>query len=153
MRHAVSMEELLPVMEEMLAAKGTVTFTVTGMSMWPMLRHGLDTVTLVYPGRPLRKYDIPLYRRSDGSFVLHRVVAVCEESYTCMGDHQVEREKNVRDEQVIGVVSRFCRGGRSISVNASGYQLYVRLWNLLFPVRYLYVKARCTAGRIRRRCG
>ena len=56
----VTLEQLLPVIEEMLAAGGEVTFTPNGNSMYPMLYHGIDTVTLKKPNGRLKKYDLPL---------------------------------------------------------------------------------------------
>ena len=41
--------------------------------MLPLLVQGRDTVVLTAATEPLEKYDIPLYRRKDGSFVL-----ICE---------------------------------------------------------------------------
>lgn len=151
MRRTVSMEEMLPLIEETLAANGTVTFTVTGTSMYPMLRHGRDTVTLVPAVRPLQKYDIPLYRRSDGTFVLHRITGRDQGGYICMGDHQVEAESGVQKEQIIGVVRSFCRGKISVSAGAPLYRMYIRLWYGIYPLRWLYVKAGLLAGRMRKK--
>lgn len=151
MRRTVSMEKMLPLIEEILAADGTVTFNVTGMSMYPMLRHSRDTVTIIPVRKNLQKYDIPLYRRSDGTFVLHRIIGIDSDGYVCVGDHQVEPERGIRKEQVIGVVQSFCRGGIFVPVKTPLYQMYIRLWYGIYPFRRIYVKMRLAAGRMRKK--
>ena len=74
--HNVSLEQVLPLIQECLAAGQDVSFTPRGISMQPMLRNGQDSVVLSPVNKPLKKYDLPLYRRPDGQFVLHRIVAV-----------------------------------------------------------------------------
>ena len=72
----LQMDELMPLILERLAAGQDVRFSPRGVSMLPMLRQGRDTVTLSPVTGRLRKYDLPLYRREDGRYVLHRVVGV-----------------------------------------------------------------------------
>lgn len=135
------LEELLPLMEEQLAAGQKVRFSPKGTSMLPMLRQGQDSVVLSPVPEKLKKYDLPLYRRENGQFVLHRVVRV-EETYTCIGDNQYRLEPGVRHEQMIAVVTAFVRNGRECSVENRGYQVYCRLWHYSRPVRYLCVRCK-----------
>ena len=72
----VTLEEMYPLISEQLSCNGTVTFTIHGISMTPMLRDGTDSVRISKADTPLKKYDIPFYRRADGSFILHRIVKV-----------------------------------------------------------------------------
>lgn len=123
----VQMQDLMPVFVEMLAQGKTVRFSPRGVSMLPMLRQGKDTVTLSPVTGRLKKHDIPLYRRDDGQYVLHRIIAAGK-TYTCIGDHQYIYEPGVRQDQIIGVVTSFTRGKREYSVTNPWYRLYVRLW-------------------------
>lgn len=129
-----TMQSLLPLMEEALAAGKSVSFSPMGTSMLPMLRQGIDTVTLSPLPERLQKYDLPLYRRDNGKFVLHRIVRV-EDTYTCMGDNQVDPEPGLRHEQMIAVVTAFTRGDRVIPVSDPGYRLYCRVWVATAPLR------------------
>ena len=122
----VSLAELLPVLEEQLAAGKEVCFGPKGTSMLPMLRQGIVSVVLQKPPARLKKYDLPLYRRKDGSFVLHRVVGVNGNEYTTCGDNQSVREYHVRHSQVIGVVTGYYRGEEYISCDSAKYKLYCR---------------------------
>ena len=135
--HNVSLEQVLPLIQECLAAGQDVSFTPRGISMQPMLRNGQDSVVLSPVNKPLKKYDLPLYRRPDGQFVLHRIVAVTGDSYTCMGDNQFVPEPGVGRHQVIAVVTSFTRRGRRWSADSVCYRVYCRLWHFSRPVRHL----------------
>ena len=136
-QYRTRMEELVPLICDRIRAGQSVRFSPRGTSMLPMLRQGKDSVVLSAPPVRLRKYDIPLYRREDGSYILHRIVKVGE-TYTCMGDHQYVEEKNIRPEQIIAVVTAFDRGERTISTKNLLYKIYCRIWHYSrFPRRCL----------------
>lgn len=135
--HLVPMEELVPLFCEQLNAGGKVSFTPRGNSMRPMLRHGIDTVELSPIIGELKKYDVVLYRRDNGKYVLHRIVKAGE-SYTCIGDNQYHREYGLRRDQMIAIVTAFTRKGKAYSTDSPGYKLYYRLWHYSrFPRRVL----------------
>ena len=83
----VQLEELMPIIRESLAAGNNVRFLPKGVSMLPMLRQGTDSVLLSPLPETLKKYDLPLYQRDNGQYVLHRIVKTGE-TYTCVGDNQ-----------------------------------------------------------------
>ena len=124
---SVRLEQILPLMQERLAEGESVQFTPYGTSMRPMLYGGRDQVVLSPLPEKLKKYDLPLYRRDDGQFVLHRVVKVGD-TYTCIGDNQFAYEPGVRHDQMIAVTTGFYRKGKYCAVDSFGYQMYSRLW-------------------------
>lgn len=138
--HQVQMQDLMPVFRETLAQGKTVRFSPRGVSMLPMLRQGKDTVILSPVTGKLKKHDIPLYRRDDGAYILHRIIAAGD-TYTCIGDHQYVYETGVRDDQIIGVVTAFTRGKREYSVTNLWYRLYVRLWCGTVTIRKKLIRA------------
>jgi len=131
------MENLMPLIMESLDAGQTVRFSPSGVSMLPMLRQGKDSVELSPVCGKLKKFDLPLYQRDDGKYVLHRIVAVSD-TYTCMGDNQYIRETGIRQEQLIAQVTAFYRGKRRYEVDVLAYRLYCRLWHYSRPLRHLY---------------
>lgn len=135
-RH-VRLEQLLPVIEEQLSQGRQVKFSPMGTSMLPMLRQGRDQVVLSPVPRKLKKYDLPLYRRDNGQFVLHRVIWAGE-TYTCMGDNQFVAEPGLRHEQMIGLVTAFWREEKEIRVTDASYWIYCRLWHYSRPLRHLW---------------
>ena len=134
------MEQLMPLIEESLTAGKSVQLYPHGISMLPMLRQDIDSVVLSPLRGRLKKYDIPLYKRDNGKYVLHRVVNVGE-TYTCIGDNQYVYEKGIRDDQLIAVVTAFTRGDKKISVNNFSYRLYCRMWHWSHPARHFIHRA------------
>lgn len=127
-------------MEDMLKAGGEVNFNTRGTSMLPMLHQDGDRVIIIKPKGTLKKYDIPLYRRADGSFVLHRIVRAPKgEVYDICGDNQWDIEKGVKHSQVIGVVTDFYRNGRKISCKNKLYKMYSIIWVSIMPLRKVII--------------
>ena len=133
----VGMDELVPLFKEQLAVGKSVRFSPKGISMLPMLREGKDTVTLSAPPDRLKKYDIPLYRRDDGKYVLHRVVSV-DGNYTCIGDNQFVYEPNIRPDQIIALVTAFSRGEKEHRTNEPVYRIYCRFWHHSRVLRHFW---------------
>ena len=130
-------------MEDTLQNNGKVIFTVTGSSMLPLLHHRRDRVCLVKPGRkPLKKYDLPLFVRENGKYILHRIVAVKTDGFVVMGDNQHIKEYHVLPSQVFGVVQGFWRKGKYIPCDQFWYRVYCRLWVFGYPARWLYLKGK-----------
>ena len=131
------LEDLMPLIQEQLDAGKTVRFSPRGISMLPMLRQGKDQVVLSPLPETLKKYDLPLYRRKDGQFVLHRIIAVGE-TYTCMGDNQFDPEPGLQRDQMIALVTAFRRNGRDIPVTDPVYRLYCQFWHYSRKLRRFY---------------
>lgn len=133
----VELKRLMPLIREYLSKGRTVTFSPQGISMLPMLRQGIDSVVLSPVPEKLRKYDLPLYQRDNGKYILHRVVAVGD-TYTCIGDNQFAFEYGVRHDQVIGVVSGFYRGDKYHDVTEFGYRFYCCFWHYSRGLRHFW---------------
>jgi len=137
----------MPLIRECLEMGKTVRLSPKGTSMMPMLRQGIDTVVLSPVTGKLKKYDLPLYQRKGGQYVLHRIVEVGE-CYTCVGDNQFALETGLHHEQMIAVVVAFTRGKKRYGVNDFRYRLYCRFWHYSRPIRRLW---RWGIGCLRRR--
>ena len=121
----VNLSELLPVIEEQLKEGKEICFSPNGISMKPMLEPGRDSVILVSAPSVLKKYDLPLYRRKNGAFVLHRVVRVHKNgSYSMCGDNQCLWEHGITNSQIIGIVKSFTRKGKEYACNNFAYRCY-----------------------------
>jgi len=144
------MEQLVQLLELQLD-KGTAPLRVTGSSMHPMLRDKRDTVYLRAVGDPLGRGDLILYRRDDGSYILHRIVGLLRDgAYVCSGDNQYQPER-VEARQVLAVMEGFLRGKKVRSAEHWSYRIYVWGWVGLFPVRRPILAVRRALGRLRRR--
>ncbi len=132
----VATQELCKLMEQVFREGGTFRFLPTGVSMLPTLREKRDSVMLCSPdARPPRKYDVILYRRDNGQYVLHRIIGRDAEGFVLCGDHQYLPERGIRSDQVEGVLVSFCRGAREISADAPLYRCYAAIWTFLRPLR------------------
>ena len=94
-----------PIIRALLAKGEVFSFCPHGTSMLPTIHPGRDSVSIVSLNGRAELFDILLYKRPNGKFVLHRVIAVGEEDYTLCGDNRVEIEYGVKDDWVIGVLS------------------------------------------------
>ena len=146
------MKDLSPIIEECVENGMDVNFTVKGYSMYPLLVDLRDSVVLTKADkRNLKKFDIPLYIRPDGSYVLHRIIKVNKNSYDITGDAQKVIEEGVACESVIAVVKAFDRNGHKFDTNNRLYRLYVSVWYLLMPIRpyicRLFIKIRKLMNR------
>ena len=121
------LEELMPLIVEQLDRGSSVRIYPRGTSMLPMIREGLDSVVLSsVPERP-SKYDVMLYQRKNGQYVLHRLVGVGDK-YDFLGDNQFCVERGITHEQLIARVSSVSRGEKQIGVDQPSYKLFCRIW-------------------------
>lgn len=127
----LSVEEMLPIMLEVLESGGEFRFYPRGTSMLPLLRQGLDSVILRTCDN-IKKGDICLYKRNNGDYVLHRVVNVAKDgTLDFRGDNQPQLERGVHSSQVIAKVARVMRCEKPVSPNS----IFYRLTRLSAPAR------------------
>ena len=121
--------------EEEIRRKGKLVYTNVGDSMLPLIRQGRDILIISAVNGRLKKYDVPLYKRDSGQYVLHRILKVRADDYVICGDNRWQREYGISDRHIIGVLTGIVRDGKEISVNDNRYRLYVHLWCDFFYVR------------------
>ena len=132
-----SINDLMPLIKETISSGRSIRFSVTGNSMFPLFANRRDSVT-VSPVDCVRKYDIVLHRRADGTYIMHRVIGIRGDMLTIAGDNEDRKEKNVPMDAVVAKVTSFTRKGRTYNMKEFGYRFYSRLWLWIFPIR-LYV--------------
>lgn len=108
---------------------------VIGKSMKPLLREHCDTVLLRKYDGLLKKYDVALFKRKNGDYVLHRVVKVNKNDYSFCGDHQTISENGITDDMIIAVAEGIYRGEKYVPCTSFGYKLYSRIWVTIMPIR------------------
>ncbi|MCQ2459110.1 MAG: S24/S26 family peptidase [Ruminococcus sp.] len=133
--------------EEFIEKNGSLVYTNVGVSMMPLLREHRDLIIISKVNGRLKKYDVPLYKRDSGQYVLHRILKVRGHDYVICGDNCYNREYGITDSHIIGVLTAFVRDGKEISVDNKLYKLYVHLWCDFFPVRYIILRTRSIIKR------
>ena len=136
--------------EEQLAKNGKLIYTNQGDSMLPLIKQDRDLLIIEPVHGRLKKYDVPLYRRDSGQYVLHRILKVREDDYVICGDNRWVREYGIQDRHIIGVLTAVVRNGKEIAVTDWKYRLYVHLWCDLFPIRAFIVHVINKLGRYRK---
>lgn len=121
--------------EEMLNEKGYFVYTNVGWSMYPLLRERRDIVEIrKKDSERCKKYDVVLYKRN-GQYILHRILRVLPEEYVVAGDHNSFLDANITDDDILGVMKRIVKDGKSITMDDPRYRLYTHLWCDCYPLR------------------
>lgn len=144
--------------EEILAQQGVLMYTNTGDSMMPLLRQHRDVLIIrPKPEGRLSRLDVPLYKRDNGQYILHRVLWVRKQDYVICGDNQWYPERGITDRHIIGVLDAVVRNGKTIPLRATAehphvswkYRLYVHLWCDLYLLRAPMVWLRGKGKKLR----
>ena len=77
---------------------------------------------------PLKRGDMILYRRSNGMYVLHRILRVEAESYTLLGDAQTDPEPGIRTQQILARVSAVRRKGKLLQNGSFWWEFFAKFW-------------------------
>lgn len=126
--------------EEEIAKNGRLVYINVGDSMMPLLREKRDLLIIEKVSGRLKKYDVPLYRRDSGQYVLHRILKVRKDDYVICGDNRWKKEYGITDRHIIGVLTGIVRDGKKISVNNKKYKLYVHLCCDFFFARAFFLR-------------
>ena len=110
--------------EQELERSGRIIQTIVGNSMEPMLHNRESVVVIECFDGILKRGDIPLYKRPNGEYVLHRILRVRERDYIIRGDNCLRKEI-IPHEMVIGVTTGFYKNGTKIPLTDEKYRRYV----------------------------
>ena len=116
--------------ERSIKELGYAVVPITGTSMLPLLKEGRDRVELESSDRErLKKGDVVLYKKNDGTLVLHRIIKTENgEFFTVLGDHQFNNTERVTKNQIIAVACGFFIKGRYVNEKTRWYRLYKKIW-------------------------
>ena len=128
--------------EEEIEKSGKIIYTNVGDSMMPFIKQGRDVLVISKAEGKLKRYDVPLYKRDSGQYVLHRILKVRENDYVICGDNRWSKEYGITDRHIIGVLTGVIRNGKEIPVTDLKYRIYVHLWCDFFPVRAFIIRIR-----------
>lgn len=127
-----------------------VTICLEGESMRPLIRRGRDPVTIVPLRRALLKGDVVLFRLGE-RYIVHRVFEIGDGMVRTFGDNCLNPEPWFPQEQVLGQVVCFSRGGKTCRLDTPAARAWGRAWMAVHPVRVCYKRLRAFAGRCYRK--
>lgn len=137
--------------EEILNRDGRLIYSSVGDSMLPMIKQGRDLLVIEKPAGRLKRYDIPLYKRDNGKYVLHRILKVRDKDYVICGDNRYRPEYGITDRHIIGVLTAVITDGVEKPLTGRRYGLYIFFWCRLFCVRTLILRVVSFMKRVGRR--
>ena len=135
--------------EQELNTTGRILRTTIGTSMEPMLKERQNIVVLEKAENILKKYDIALYRRPNGQYVLHRVLKVRKNDYIICGDNLWKKEI-VPHKWVLAYATGYYKNGRLISLDNEKYQKYIKTLCIRRKKLWIKAKIRAVIKRIKR---
>lgn len=125
MRDVVDLEELYPLILEVIEKGGEFHLFPRGTSMEPLLHAGDDSVMLGAVGE-IKNGDVLFYRRKNGQFVLHRMVGKHKNTLTMRGDNQNALEYGILPKQVFAKMVGFYKGDVYHSLDEKEYLEYTK---------------------------
>ena len=123
--------------ERSIKELGYAVAPIAGTSMMPLLKEGRDRVELKpYCHERLIKGDVVLYKKNEGTLVLHRIIKTENgEFFTALGDHQFNNAERVNNNQIIAVACGFFIKARYVNEKTRWYRLYKKIWLCNLNVR------------------
>ena len=115
--------------EEVLQETGFVIVPIHGTSMRPLLKEGKSLVQIERKDGRYERGDVVLFRKEDGTLVLHRIIEVRKSEYVVLGDHQYREKETIQSSQIIGSVTTYWINGKQINEDSFGYRMYHAIWN------------------------
>ena len=109
--------------EDVIARSGQLIYTHVGDSMYPFIQPD-DLLVISAVKEPLHRYDVPLYKRDTGQYVLHRIIGIKDGAYVMCGDNRCCPEYGIADRHIIGVLTGVIRDGENIAVSADDLPLW-----------------------------
>lgn len=154
MSNKQDLKDVWPIINEVVSSDGEFSLKPNGVSMLPLIRPGIDAVTIVAP-KDLKKDDIVLYRRASGQFVLHRLIRIKKGRCTMFGDNQKIIEYKIPVTNVLAKVKSIYRDGEAIDFDGKEYKKYLKklhrkinfykLPTLLYRIKCKLVKRKSTS--------
>ena len=132
---------------EQLELYGVYASSTQGKSMRPLFKTGRDAVVLKKVDKEIKKYDVVLYQDRSGKYILHRVIGKKDGVLIIRGDNTFRREY-VKEESILAYLTSFNRKGKHHDVGDFGYKFYSRVWNFLYPARFLFYKFKMLIKKI-----
>lgn len=132
---------MFPLISEIIEHGQNTRISVSGDSMYPFLRDSIDSVELTKGNfEQLSRGDIVMIQRTNGYYVMHRVIRKNKDCFFIVGDAQQWIEGPLYLEQLVAVVSAIWRKDKRIPCSNRWWRLLSGFWIYLRPLRYFILK-------------
>ncbi len=149
-KYNCSVYEVSESIENMIAEGAVVPLCVSGNSMNPFFISRRDIVYLkLFSDHELKRNKILLYKRSDGSLVLHRVRKVLQDGKLKMNGDAQSWCETISKEQIIAIVSEIERKGKIRNADSVYWTVINNFWYIVFPLRSMIMRVWLKVKRIK----
>jgi signal peptidase len=125
--------EKIELIQEMLKSGECVSLNITGKSMNPFLKDGIDTVVLKSFDH-YSKGDVVLFLKNGNTPVLHRIYRMSGEKFSAVGDAQTMIETGIDASWILGKAVSVTHNGRPLSDTDIIWKFYENFWTVM-PIR------------------
>lgn len=122
---------VFPDLEALLDKMGFAVITCSGTSMLPFICNATDRIEIIKnSGKNLKKRDIVLFKREDGTLVLHRILKITEKTFDACGDNtHIPLDSGVPLSSVLGIATGRFRGEKYTDFSTDhSYRFSSFLW-------------------------
>jgi hypothetical protein len=115
--------------ERMISEGQSVTISVKGFSMRPMMRSDKDKVILTaHSDNDIKQSAVMLFRHK-GYHIMHRIIDIKENNITFAGDGNYRKTEQATKDDIVAQVTAIIRpSGRVISLDSWRWRIYSTLW-------------------------
>ncbi len=136
-----SVYEISDSIENLISEGAVLSLCVSGSSMNPFLISRRDIVYIKsVSDADFKKFKMLLFRRSDGSLVLHRVVKVLPDLKLVMNGDAQNWTETIDASQAVAVVDEIERKGKRRKADSLYWNMINIIWHLLLPVRSVILR-------------
>lgn len=130
-------QEYIEMLLEIAEEGREVSLKVVGNSMAPFLCNGRDYVFFSALKNEPGIGDIVLFRRKNGSYILHRVCRITGEGYFMVGDNQntCDVEGPVLPDQICAVIEKVQRKNVILMKTNFWWWFFHTVWIRVIPMR------------------
>jgi hypothetical protein len=130
----IGMNEMLPLMEEMLKNGKSISIRVKGTSMKPFLNSEKDLIEIAPITKGIKVNDICMFKTLNG-FTVHRLINIVNDNFFFNGDSQTTLEGPIKKDDIIGVVKKIRKKSFSFGINNPIYIVLSNFWRITLPLR------------------
>ncbi|HNZ50736.1 MAG TPA: S24/S26 family peptidase [Bacilli bacterium] len=138
-QRTISIEVIGPLIKEQIDQGKDVIIKVSGHSMMPFYRHQETSVCLEKITKALKRFDVVFYQNFNGQYLLHRIIAIKNQSFIICGDALTKKEY-LDKEQLIAKVKYHERKEKITCENSCWYRGFVKMWWFLRPLRFVLIR-------------
>ena len=131
----VDNDQLISMLRSLTEEGKDVSLLISGSSLAPCLVHQRDYILFGKPNRELRKGDMVFFQRTNGYYVMHRILRVEPEGYYIVGDAQTDIEGPIKREQIFGLIKKVQRKGKWIDEHNFWWRFFEKIWINVVPLR------------------